>query len=80
MEDYDINQLRILISSERIQHRIEELVKNRAVYGQANIACICVLKAPHSLRPILFDALVGIRDPFCTSGKLSWLYEYKWRA
>lgn len=39
------NQLRILISSERIQHRIAELGRDiRDTYGQANVACVCVLK------------------------------------
>ena len=79
------NQLRILISSERIQHRIEELGQEiRAAYGQANIACICVLKgaslfAADLIRRISGDTeihfvqVASYHGSMSTSGELSLL-------
>ncbi|MEC8380787.1 MAG: hypoxanthine phosphoribosyltransferase [Myxococcota bacterium] len=54
------NQLRVLISAERLQHRITELGNEiREIYGQANIACICVLKGASLFTSDLIRQLNG---------------------
>ena len=58
--DMTSNQLRTLISAQRLNQRIEELGKEiRQNYTQENIACICVLKGASLFAADLIRKLGG---------------------